>query len=103
MKSKIKRTFSPDFKMQAVKLVTEQGYSIAKAAENLGICKSILAKWKRSASTFESQTDAFPGRGNLKLSEIAYKKLQKELSDTQKERDILKKAIAIFSKPKGIK
>lgn len=97
MKSKTKRTFSPEFKMQAVKLVTEQGYTIAKAAENLGICKSNLAKWKRSASDFDAQSDAFPGKGNLKPSEMAYKKLQKELSDTQKERDILKKALAYFA------
>ena len=45
--ARTRRIYTPEFKVEAVKLVTEQGYSIAEAARNLGICENLIRNWKR--------------------------------------------------------
>ena len=56
-----RRTYTPEFKAEAVQLVTEQGYSVAEAARSLGICENLIRYWKQ---TLEVQGEhAFPGRG----------------------------------------
>ena len=58
-----RRTFTREFKVEAVKLLTEQGYSVAEAARSLGISENLLRSWKTS---FQGQGDqAFPGKGRL--------------------------------------
>lgn len=57
-----RRVYTPEFKVAAVKLVTEQGRSIAEAARSLGISEKILRNWK--AALAAKGTDAFPGQGN---------------------------------------
>ena len=58
-----RRVYTPEFKAEAVKLVTEQGYSIAEAARSLGIHETLLRCWKQAR---EAQGDqAFPGHGKL--------------------------------------
>ena len=58
-----RRTYTSEFKAEAVKLVTEQGYSIAEAARSLGIGETLLRSWKQA---LQSQgADAFPGQGKL--------------------------------------
>ena len=87
-----KRRFDRDFKMSAVKMVTDGGHKAAEVARSLGIHQNQLYNWKKK---FSDQGDkAFPGKGHL--TELAA--LRRELRETQMERDILKKAVGIFSK-----
>jgi transposase len=93
---KPRRTFTREFKVEAVKLVTEQGRSFAEAAANLGVAESLLRKWKQS---LDAEGDhAFPGKGNLPVLEEELRRLRAENKRLQRERDILKKATAFFAK-----
>lgn len=96
MTKTIKRTFTQEFKVEAVKLITEQGYSIEEAARNLGISGSALGKWKRVLEKSINPKTAFPGKGNPRDAELHA--LQKELEKVKRERDILKKALGYFAK-----
>ena len=88
-----KKRFDQDFKISAVKMVTEGGHKAAEVARSLGIHQNQLYNWKRK---FTDQGDkAFPGKGNL--TELAA--LRRKLREVEMERDILKKAVGIFSKP----
>ena len=91
-----RRKYDREFKVEAVKLVTGGGRGIAEVARNLGIHENLLHKWKKQY--LEDTEHAFPGKGRLKTPEEALRKLQRELADVREERDILKKALAIFSK-----
>jgi len=91
-----RRKYDRAFKYEAVKLVTEGGRSVAETARNLGIHENLLHKWKKQ---YEEDTEhAFPGKGRLKPQDEALRRVQRELADVREERDILKKALAIFSK-----
>ena len=87
-----KKRFDRDFKISAVKMVTEGGHKAAEVARSLGIHQNQLYNWKKK---FSDQGDkAFPGKGHL--TELAA--LRRKLKDVEMERDILKKAVGIFSK-----
>ena len=94
--TKEKRTFTPEFKMDAVRLVTEQGYKATEAARNLGIHPSVLNKWKKQLAT--KGNNGFPGKGRLTPEKEELKRLRKENQQLKMERDILKKAAAFFAK-----
>jgi len=87
-----KKRFDQDFKISAVKMVTEGGHKAAEVARSLGIHQNQLYNWKRKFS--EHGDKAFPGKGNL--TEMAA--LRRKLREVEMERDILKKAVGIFSK-----
>jgi transposase len=91
-----RRTYTPEFKAEAVKLVTEQGYSVAEAARSLGIHDTLLRSWKEA---LESQGEqAFPGHGQLPPFEGELRRLRAENQRLRAERDILKKATALFAR-----
>ena len=91
-----RKNYSKQFKNDAVKLVTEQGFDVSEAARNLGIHHSSLRRWKRQ---FESDgNQAFPGKGNLSADKDELNRLRKENKRLRMERDILKKATAFFAK-----
>ena len=96
MTKRIRRKYDREFKIEAVKLVTERGTSIAEAARNLGIHENLLRMWKKKY--LEDTKDSFPGKGHLKPQDEQLWRLRKKLADVEQERDILKKALAIFSK-----
>ena len=91
-----RRSFSRQFKLEAVKLVRERGVSVTQASKDLGISQSVLGRWVREASTDPKQ--AFPGRGQMKPDDAEVARLKRELAKTKAERDILKKAIGFFTK-----
>jgi transposase len=91
-----RRSFSREFKLEAVKLVRERGVTITQAAKDLGIAQSVLGRWVRQFTADKFQ--AFPGRGQMKTDDAEVARLKRELAKTKAERDILKKAIAYFTK-----
>jgi transposase len=95
---KKQRQYDREFKLNAVKLYRESGKGLAKIASDLGIPMSTLSTWMRQFK--EHGKDSFPGSGVLKPCDQELYRLRKELADVKQERDILKKAVAIFSKPK---
>lgn len=93
-----RRKYDPDFKRNAVRLSEEPGRSVKEVAENLGIAKDLLYRWRREHRS--KHEGAFPGRGREALTdqEKRIRELEKKLKDAEMERDILKKAMAIFSR-----
>ena len=91
------RTFDKDFKIKAVKLVTEQGMTKAQVARDLGLSQGLLGKWVNQLES--SKTDAFPGRGRMNPLEEEVRKLQRDLKRAQMEVEILRKATAYFAQP----
>jgi len=91
-----RRKYDREFKTEAVRLVIEEGRAVAQVARNLGIHENLLHKWKKNYE--EDPQYAFPGKGRLKEPDEEMRRLRKELADVKEERDILKKALAIFSK-----
>jgi transposase len=90
-----RRTYDKGFKKEAVRLVLEEGYKAAVVERNLGIGSNIVCRWVREAK--EETEYAFPGKGRLKLPDEEFRALKGELERVKRERDILKKALAIFS------
>lgn len=95
---KNQRQYDREFKLNAVKLYRESGKSLAQLASDLGIPMTTLAAWVKQFKEYGSES--FPGSGALKPSDEELYRLRKELSEVKQERDILKKVVAIFSKPK---
>ncbi len=87
--------YSKEFKLDAVRLVTEQGYSIAGAARNLGLNANMLGRWKIEAAESEG---AFRGNGKLSPEQLELRRLKAENRQLRLEREILKKATAFFAK-----
>ena len=96
--AKTRRSFSREYKIEAVKLVTEQKMSIAEAARSLGIGENQLRAW-RQALQLECQDcqQAFPGHGKLPPFEEELRRLRAENKRLRAERDILKKVTALFA------
>ena len=90
------RTFDKDFKVNAVKLALEGSRSMIKIASELGISANTLTNWKREY--LKDKEHSFPGKGYQKPDEAEMTQLRRQLARVTQERDILKKAIAVFTK-----
>ena len=90
-----RRTFTPEFKAQAVKLVTEQGRSVAEVARDLDLGECLLRSWKDALAA--SGASAFPGHGNPPALE-ELRRLRAENKRLLMEREVLKKATAFFAR-----
>ncbi len=93
---KEQKTFTREFKLEAVQLVQKSGKSQAQIARDLGIADSSLQHWRKEFA--EAGDKAFPGSGHQTAQEEEVRRLKRELEVTRQERDILKKALAIFSR-----
>lgn len=91
-----RRTFDKEFKKEVARLVTEGGRQVSEVARDLDVHPNVIHRWKQEY--LEDIEDAFPGKGRMKPEEEEMRKLKKTLVDVTEERDILKKALAIFSK-----
>jgi transposase len=89
-----RRTYSREFKLAAIKLITERDCSVAEAARHLGISVNLLHLWKK---TLQANEHAYPGEGSLPPLEEENRRLRAENKRLQMERDILKKATAFFA------
>jgi len=75
-KKEPRRTFTREFKLEAVRQVVERGRALVEVARELDIHASLLSVWKREL--LADQVEAFPGRGRLKPSEEEYRQLERE-------------------------
>ena len=96
MLKKERRKFTKTFKLDAVRLTEEAGRSVASVARELDIGANLLHRWRKQY--LDHSEEAFPGKGHLQSKDEEIRQLRRELTDVTEERDILKKAIAVFSK-----
>ena len=89
-----RRKYTKEFKKDSVELLIRSGKTASKIASELGIRHDLLSRWKKEYEAHEEK--AFPGQGNPIEAELF--RLKKELANVKMERDILKKAVTIFSK-----
>jgi transposase len=92
--SKSRRKYDVDFKKNSVELFKKSGKQLCDVANELGIRYDLLSRWVREYDQHNEK--AFPGQGNPVEKELY--ELRKKLKNAEEERDILKKALAIFSK-----
>ena len=90
-----RKVYTPEFKLAAVKMITEQKLSVAEVARRLGVTENRLRDWKKSV--LAKGADAFPGSGHLTPLEEENRKLRADVKRLETERDILKKAAAFFA------
>jgi transposase len=88
--ARVRRTFTPQFKRDAVRLV-EEGKTVSEVARDLGVARSLLQRWRDPSSSDPEQTKGSQGDSE------EVRLLRKRLRDVAEERDILKKALAYFA------
>jgi len=94
-----RKRYDRQFKLDAVRMMTEGRHSVASVARELGVAATQLHRWKREFA--EGSAHAFPGKGRIRVENQELEDLRKELARVKEERDILKKAVAVFSKRPG--
>ena len=96
LNTKNRRFFDREFKVSVIRLILEEGRKASELARDFDIHPVLISKWKKEF--MEEPGVCFPGRGNLKPQDEELRRLREELRAVKQERDILKKALAIFSK-----
>ncbi len=91
-----RKNYSREFKLDAVSLVLEQGYSRAEAARSLEINPNMLTRWIKEHESDDGQ--AFRGNGKLSPEQAEIRRLKEENRRLKMEKDILKKATVFFAK-----
>ncbi len=92
------RQFTPEFRAAAVRLVVEEGRSQALVGKDLGVAKSVIARWVKDARTASGQG---PPGAVTQTERDELSRLRKEVKVLRMEREILKKAAAFFAKENG--
>lgn len=92
-----RKTYTREFKLQAVRMMLDQGLAVAEVARRLGVGENCLRNWRQAAR--EQGESAFPGQGNLSPADDEIRRLRAEVQRLRAERDLLKKAAAYFASP----
>jgi len=92
-----RKTYTRQFKIQAVAMLTDQGLSVAEVARRLGVGENCLRLWRAAAR--EKGAAAFPGQGSPSPQDEELRRLRAEVTRLRAERDLLKKAAAYFANP----
>ena len=98
VKNKVKnklKSYDKEFKLRAVKLYLRSGRRVRQLSSELGVAQSTLSEWVKEYKF--SGKEGFPGKGHVRPCDEELVKLRKELAIVREERDILKKAVGIFS------
>ncbi len=90
-----RKTYTPEFKLQAVKMITEQHLSVPEVARRLGVPAKRLHEWKKAVR--EHGAGAVPGAGHLTPQEDELRRLRADVKRLEMERDLLKQATAFFA------
>ncbi len=93
-----RRAYTKEFKLEALRLLETSGKSQVQIERELGIGNGNLGRWRKELA--EQGEVAFPGKGHQTPEQSELHRLRKENEILKQERDILKKAIAIFTEPK---
>ncbi len=91
-----KKRYDAEFKREAVRLADNSEKGDSRIERELGLYQGAIRTWRKALRS--DPVDAFPGTGHMKLAEEELRSLRRELEDVRQERDILKKAMAIFTR-----
>jgi transposase len=94
--AKKRRTYTREFKLDAIQLAETSDKSIAEVERDLGLSVGQIHHWRRQLA--DEGEDAFPGQGHLKPQDEIIRQLQRENEVLRQEREILKKAISVFAR-----
>jgi transposase len=94
-----RKQYDKEFKINAVQLYETSGKKLHDLEEELGIGMGCISHWRREFQV--EQEKSFPGNGNIKEKDKEFIRLKRENEILRQERDILKKALGIFSKTPG--
>jgi transposase len=98
--ARTRNTYTADFKLQAVKMLTDQHLSVAEVARRLGVSENCLRQWRKAVQAVQAAgTAAFPGPGQTSPADDEFRRLRAENVRLRAERDLLKKAAAYFASP----
>ena len=89
------RGYDRAFKLEAIRMSLEEGRTAVDVEHRLGISKGVISRWKRQLK--DQGDEAFPGTGHLSDGDEEVRRLRRELDRVTRERDILKKAVSLFS------
>jgi transposase len=92
-----RKTYTREFKLQAVRMMTDQRLSVSEVARQLGVGENCLRLWRAAAK--DQGEAAFPGPGNLSAEQEELRRLRAEVARLRAERGLLKKAAAYFASP----
>jgi transposase len=92
---KERQNYSKEFKLETIGLSKTSGKSDSQLERELGLSRGRIYNWRKQVE--QDQEQAFPGKGHLKKDDEYVRQLERELAITRQERDILKKAVAIFA------
>ena len=92
-----RKSYTREFKLQAVRMMTDQGLSVAEVARRLGVTEGALRDWRAAAQAHGDV--AFPGHGTPTPADDEVRRLRAENARLRAERDLLKKAAAYFASP----
>jgi len=95
--TKPRKKYTAEFKQEIIKLITEQGKPVTEVARSIDVHEGVIRRWVKEYKA-DSQ-NAFPGKGNLKPEDKELRDLKKKIYDLEEENAILKKAVAIFTRP----
>lgn len=92
--------FSPEFKMETVRMVRESPKTMTQLARELGIPRQVLHSWVRAEEKAQGKetAQAFPGKGKRKPDDAELDRLRKENAQLKRDLEIVKKATAFFAK-----
>lgn len=93
--AKEQRTFTKEFKLEAVRLAQTSGRSLTQLARELGISDSALYTWRKQLA--EEGEPAFPGKGHQSELEEENRRLRREGEVLKQEREVVKKAVRLFA------
>ncbi len=91
-----RKRYTREYKLEALRLIREQGVSIRQASVDLEIHENTLRAWLKEFAS--DPAHAFPGHGQMKPEAAEIVRLKREVMRLKAERDILKKAAAYFAK-----
>ncbi len=92
------RTYTEEFKLEALELLRTSGKSAAQIERELGITKGMLLKWRNRYQVMRQNGETKLEPSDLEAAQAEVRRLRRQLAIAEQERDILKKAVGIFSK-----
>ncbi|CAM4356662.1 Transposase [Vibrio agarivorans] len=94
MTKRTRRTFSPEFKLEAAQLVIDQGYTVVEAAKAMNVSKSAMDKWVRQLK--QERQGVTPKASPLTPEQIEIRELKKRIAELEEHNEIIKKATALL-------